>query len=562
MYCDYFGFKERPFTIAPNPKYLFMSERHREALAHLVFGVGESGGFVLLTGEVGTGKTTVCRCLLEQLPENTDIAFILNPKLSSMELLQTICDDLQLNYGLGSSINKSGVSEKISIKLITDALNRHLLKSHAAGRHTVLLIDEAQNLSPEVLEQIRLLTNLETNEKKLLQIILIGQPELKTILSKNELRQLSQRITARYHLDPLTRGETSGYISYRMAVAGSEAKIFNASSIETIHRISQGVPRLINTICDRSLLGAYSRNQKNIDTALVKQAAVEVLGEKGAATTGISHKEDKREQLAIIKKLALGLMLLVVGVILGLWLPGYFSEAKSDKQLVTVTEQAVSEVAQNSLLRVSVLPEITSTFDEALLNLASIWDVKLIEGCTELRNSGLFCSEHQGSWGQFLSLNRPAILTIINNGERQFIAVNKADGVNAEVSTKQGAVTIPIIEIQPLWNGEYTLLWKQPANYTKPIQSGDSGKQVQWLEKKLFNLMFSDNEDEVIIPATIKFDNAFKLQLIEFQKEHGLRADGVAGQQTIMMINQLLDTAIPLLSSVNQKGDDENVSNP
>ncbi len=548
MYCDYFGFKERPFTIAPNPKYLFMSERHREALAHLVFGVGESGGFVLLTGEVGTGKTTVCRCLLEQLPENTDIAFILNPKLSAIELLQTICDDLELDY--------KNDSDEITIKQLNDVLNKHLLESHAAGRHTILLIDEAQNLAPEVLEQIRLLTNLETNEKKLLQIILIGQPELKAILAKNELRQLSQRITARYHLDPLTADETIGYISYRMAVAGSDATIFQAKAIETIHKISQGVPRLINTICDRSLLGAYSRNQKKIDSSLVKQAAIEVLGAKGRASTGDTHVDKVQLGGHFLTKALVVLVLLSLGILAGQWLPTIITNAELDRQNEEISSlsSALSDniKAPEAKEPASLVNEMATNYAAAMATVASFWGLDEQTDCLQWQKEGINCSQQKGSWGQFLSFNRPAVLTVIIAGERQFISVISADGVWAQIKKQDKIRSVPITEIQPLWNGEFTLLWRQPKAYTRAIQMGDSGIQVQWLEKQLLQLLSLNSGDEIIIPETMRFDNALKNQLIEFQSRYGLRADGVAGQQTVMMINQLQNDDIPVLTKTKE----------
>ncbi len=248
MYYEYFGLKESPFSIAPDPRYLYMSEQHREALAHLVYGFSSDGGFVLLTGEVGTGKTTVCRCLLDQVPENSAIAFILNPKLTVEELLATVCDEFGIMY-----------QENSSIKIFIDLINNFLFESHAQGRKTVLIIDEAQNLSSDVLEQLRLLTNLETSHQKLLQIILLGQPELRDKLAQPELRQLSQRIIARYHLGSLSRREIGAYLSHRLAVAGSRDQLFPEGTINHLYKLTGGVPRLINVICDRSLLGSYTR---------------------------------------------------------------------------------------------------------------------------------------------------------------------------------------------------------------------------------------------------------------------------------------------------------------
>ncbi|MDA8755096.1 AAA family ATPase, partial [Luminiphilus sp.] len=271
MYHQHFGLNEAPFSIAVNPRYLFMSQRHRDALAHLLYGVSGGGGFILLTGEVGTGKTTINRCLLEQLPDTTDLAIILNPALSAVELLASACDELSIDYPAGTQ----------SLKALTDALHRYLLENYERGRRTVLMIDEAQHLDFNVLEQIRLLTNLETNDEKLLQIILIGQPELTEKLSRPELRQLNQRITARYNLQPLNFDETAAYIKHRLEVAGLKGgvSLFETSAVRRIHNLTRGIPRLINVLCDRSLLGAYGQKKSRVTRLLVRDAASEVFGE-------------------------------------------------------------------------------------------------------------------------------------------------------------------------------------------------------------------------------------------------------------------------------------------
>ncbi len=268
MYTNFFGLSDIPFSIAPNPQYLFMSNRHREALAHLTHGLGDTGGFVLLTGEVGTGKTTISRCLLEQLPENTQVAFILNPTLSCLELLATICDELKIRY------RKTGAT----LKYLTDKIQDKLLKNQKDNINTILIIDEAQHLQPEVLEQLRLLTNLETNTKKLLQVILIGQPELQQLLQRRDLRQLAQRITARYHLLPLTKPEVGLYIGHRISVADCHRALFNQQAISVIHKISQGIPRIINLLCDRALTIAYADNQSVVSKKVIIQAAKQALG--------------------------------------------------------------------------------------------------------------------------------------------------------------------------------------------------------------------------------------------------------------------------------------------
>jgi general secretion pathway protein A len=293
MYLSHFGLREPPFSITPDPRFLYMSARHREALAHLVYGVGQHGGFVQLTGEVGTGKTSVCRCLLEQLPAHVDTALVLNPRLSPVELLALVCDELGIAYPPGTT----------SPKELVDRLYRHLLDAHGRGRRTVIIVDEAQNLSPEVLEQVRLLTNLETTTEKLLQVILIGQPELAALLEQPGLRQLAQRVTARYHLEPLSPADTRAYVHHRLAVAGRRGQsLFTDGALRTLHRQSCGIPRMINAMADRALLGAYARDRARIDAATVRRAADEVLGRR----PGLWHPWGRRAAVVALAALSMG----------------------------------------------------------------------------------------------------------------------------------------------------------------------------------------------------------------------------------------------------------------
>lgn len=297
MYRKYFGIRKAPFSIAPDPRYLYMSEQHREALAHLLYGIKSDGGFVLLTGEVGTGKTTICRRLLQLLSKTVVVAFVINPRLSVADLLATICDEFRIGYP----------KKNASIKIFVDLINAYLLDAHANRRKAILLIDEAQNLSDEVLEQIRLLTNLETNQRKLLQIILIGQPELRDKLARPEMRQLAQRIVARFHLGPLRKHEIAPYVRHRLRIAGVDPELFSPRSLKRLSRVSGGIPRLINTICDRALLGAYVCEKKQVDRNLISIAAREVLG---GATLGSRRLE------AIWSGLSAGIMLVVMAMVL------------------------------------------------------------------------------------------------------------------------------------------------------------------------------------------------------------------------------------------------------
>lgn len=305
MYQNFFGLHEKPFSIAPDPRYLYMTDQHREALAHLLFGIGDEGGFILLTGDIGTGKTTICRSLLNQLPDNADIAFIVNPRLSVNELLQSICDELGIDY-----------TDSSSIKVLVDKLNQFLLEGYASGRNTILIIDEAQNLADEVLEQLRLLTNLETSEKKLLQLILLGQPELNDKLAQDNLRQLAQRVTARFHLQPLSAEETTAYIKHRLHIAGFRGELFSRAALKHIHSESRGVPRLVNVICDRSMLGAYTKDSIEVEYPIVLEACKEVLGREGrrAAAQRSSGMSIHFSESSTVWIARLGVLLLLIGL--------------------------------------------------------------------------------------------------------------------------------------------------------------------------------------------------------------------------------------------------------
>lgn len=281
MYTNYFGLNEKPFSIAPDPRYLYMSERHREALAHLLYGVCGDGCFILLTGDVGTGKTTVARCLLAQLPDYTDVAFITNSRLTVLELLETICDEFEIPLDDKDKSTKSYI----------DKLNIYLLKAHANGRNTALIIDEAQNLSLDLLEQLRLLTNLETNKKKLLKIVLLGQTELQQKLSQEGAVQINQRITSRYHLLALDRKNSFAYIHHRLAVAGEQQAIFSKMALNRIFSYSNGIPRLINVLCDRALMGAYVEEKYLVSAKIVDKAAQEVLGSDTGSNEPVMPKQ-------------------------------------------------------------------------------------------------------------------------------------------------------------------------------------------------------------------------------------------------------------------------------
>jgi general secretion pathway protein A len=332
MYTQYFGLTEKPFSIAPDPHFLYLSELHREALAHLLYGIESDGCLVLLTGEVGTGKTTASRCLIDQLPETTDIALILNPKLTVIELLTTICEELRI----------AGIEPHDSVKHYIDILNRHLLEAHARGRNTVLIIDEAQDLDTDMLEQLRLVTNLETHKEKLLKIILLGQPELRQLLDRPEFSHVSQRITSRYHLLPLKEQDVFAYVEHRIKVAGGgRARLFSDKALKRVYELSQGIPRLINVLCDRALLGAYVEEKDQVDPGIVNRAGSEVLGLVGKSAGG-HGSFFFRYQVQPVLWISFVLALLVTSAVL------IFSSPQLHERITSFTQPATQEVAEKT----------------------------------------------------------------------------------------------------------------------------------------------------------------------------------------------------------------------
>jgi general secretion pathway protein A len=547
MYYQYFGLDEAPFSIAVNPRYLFMSARHRDALAHLLYGVGAGGGFILLTGEVGTGKTTINRCLLEQLPHDTDIAIVLNPALNAVELLATVCDELGIDYD----------PDNHTLKTLTDKLHQYLLENHARGRKTVLLIDEAQHLDFEVLEQIRLLTNLETHDEKLLQIILIGQPELAQMLARPELRQLNQRITARYNLEPLNLEETGAYIRHRLQVAGMAAdrEVFPASVVKGIYRQTRGIPRLINVLCDRILLGAYGRNRSRADRAMLRQAAREVLGEEPAEEGGWSWGL----AAAVVLVMALG----------GVWLyqvmrPGPIALAPPlqeraapavvapDATAVTPSEDAAPAAPAGPVVETAetVSPDPAAAGvdplerwllppDEAA---ALHWSLYSLEApsdgsCPEGLQGGVACVEDEAAtWDEVAQFDRPLLLQMVTP-ERFSAALLLLglEGRTAWVATADGVAEADLGRLGPLWSGRYRFLWRPPAGYQRPLAVGDSGPVVAVVASLFARL---DGQARPLTDST--FNAPLQQRVRLFQRQQGLDDDGVVGVRTLLKLNEAL----------------------
>jgi general secretion pathway protein A len=522
MYQSYFGLAEEPFSIAPDPRYLYMSQRHQEALAHLLYGVNAGGGFVLLTGEVGAGKTTVCRCLLEQIPESCDVAYIFNPKLTVEELLSTICAEFSITCPPGN----------ISVKVYIDCINAYLLEAHARGRHTVLIIDEAQNLSADVLEQLRLLTNLETNQRKLLQIILLGQPELAVMLAQPGLRQLAQRIIARYHLGPLDRQEISAYVQHRLGVSGAQRQLFPHALMGRLYRLSGGIPRIINVLCDRALLGTYAQSKEKVDGATLKQAAREVF-------------QNPAVQPRMMRPLLAGFLLacIVLATVLYQSAEQTPSHAKGETKAVTAKTTAA---LPNELEWPATYP-ISRSQELAYTALFKTWgaDYKGGNECSQAEAVGLRCQTERGGLDELRKLNLPAVLLMQDKqGQKFYAALTKVDDSSATFAVGTETKTVALAALAQQWSGHYTLLWRMPPVVSRNLRPGDRGADVEWLRKQLAQLegkATENTKDQV-------FDDSMMRQVKQFQLAQGLIPDGVVGFQTMMQLSSAADMTAPKLN--------------
>ena len=518
MYTQFFGLSEPPFSISPNPKYLYMSERHGEALAHLNYGLQDGGGFVLLTGEVGTGKTTVSRCLLQQLPADTEIAYILNPSLTERDLLAAICDEFQLPYG-----------EEASLKQLFDLIRDHLLANLAAGKRSVVLVDEAQHLLPGVLEQLRLLTNLETDEKKLLQVVLIGQPELQQMLRQPLLRQLAQRITARYHLLPLSRQDVDAYVRFRLQVAGCIQPLFTPRAIQTLHRLSGGIPRLINLICDRALIAAFARGSHKIVHGDISQSAYEV--------SGIRDEGSWQSGLAV----TLGGALLVAAGWWGWQFFGIFPERPLIKVEVPVKIDDTLEQQEQLTRAINQALEP----DVAMQNLYKVWgyQTELEEAsCDNAPRAGLRCQEGEATLAQLQALQYPALISLTDETGGIYYATLVSLGADkASLLIGNQSWQVDRQWLSDAWGGSYTLLWRMPKGNVTLIGNNAGATQVQWLDNALNRAMQQPDR------KVSRFDATLRNKLLQFQRDQGLTPDGIAGSNTLLRLNALSGEPMPRL---------------
>ncbi len=567
MYLSFFGLNEKPFAITPDPRYLYLSERHAEALAHLLYGINEAGGFVQLTGEVGTGKTTVVRSLLAQTPKNAEIALILNPRMTAPEFLLTICEEV------GIGVPDAAMDSR---KDLVDILNQYLLRAHAGGRRVVVVVDEAQNLAPEVLEQVRLLTNLETNTQKLLQIILIGQPELRELLGSHELRQLAQRVTGRYHLHPLSNAETAAYVRHRLRVAGATNDVFTNTALREVYRLSAGVPRVINIICDRALLGAYSMDRHKVTSNLVRHAASEVFGRRFApywmpwAASGATaivlvlaalalwefqpwnvQAADSAAPPATTANAAKG--------------PGHGTPAIPTRGRTPGSGSTPAPAPTPTPARSAVAPAAPTVrellvkhtadtdTDSAFGTLFGLWGIPYVRGgvdpCTQASKQGLECLVQRGSFGQLRLYNRPAILMLSDDaGGSHQVVLKGLDDERAHLEISGTRTDVGIADLSRYWLGDFVMLWHPATTQVKSLSLGMRGDDVRWLRQSLRQVQGTPGGAPDEGPVSDLFDADLGKLVRDFQRDHRLTVDGIAGVQTqIVLATAVAPPDSPLL---------------
>jgi general secretion pathway protein A len=564
VYLQYFGLSESPFSITPDPAFVYLSAAHRDALAHLLYGVGQGGasGFVQLTGEVGTGKTTLCRCLIEQVEDDTKIALILNPLMTPGELLATIGEELGID-----------VSDRLeSNKALVDTLNSYLLEQHAAGNRVVVVIDEAQNLSPEALEQVRLLTNLETAKHKLLQMVLLGQPELRQLLQRENLRQLAQRITARYHLAPLNAEETAAYVNHRMKVAGSIHNPFRRSALKALFQRSQGIPRLINIIADRSLAGAYAKESPRVNASMIHRAANEVQP---------SEPRVRRNNWAwAVAAISAAVLLAVAGYFFSTGLPLHDPPsaqqvardagapvanhappaAVSEKSIPSQTSGSEDELPQtvdqaepsraslaigdtagsNKALTKIAVPEgglseqwLLDEHRQSWKGLADLWDdpsgAKSIQAaCDGASRTGYACIFEQGNFARIKRLGFPVLL-ILRKNEPTNLLLRGATAEGLLVGSDKEPLLVAQSEIERLWLGDFIVVWPQADDWPLEIRRGESGDAVD-IVMEMARLAEKPWQGSGL------FDAGFEAWLMAFQRQQGLDPDGIVGPNTLLYL--------------------------
>ncbi|MFH0225644.1 AAA family ATPase [Vibrio furnissii] len=529
MYPEFFGLIEHPFSIVPNSRYLYLSQRHKEAMAHLQAGLGDGGGFAMLTGEVGTGKTTVAKAILAGLPAQTRAGFILNPTFSERELLEAICDEFAIKY-----------PAQATLKQLSQVLYQFLLNEYANGIQVLLVIDEAQHLAPDVLEQLRLLTNLETESRKLLKVLLIGQPELQYKLQLPQLRQLAQRITGRYHLLPLDISETAHYIRFRLQQAGGDGDLFSARSAKWIAQQTHGIPRLINLVCDAALKGAYQAGERTLSLERVKQACTQIMSFQ--STVYQPQVRARRFPLVGVMSALLGIGLATA---IAYGVPPYLDQMIQQQwplpAPVQASEQAVFPKTVEDALKGATDRE------QAMRALYAVWgyDASVIESFCQRSassSSSLECEQNMGDWQRLAALNLPVVLTLNWQGLRTYAVLYRMQGEDVELLIQGQRVRIGREWIEPLWQGEYRVVW-QPSFY-QTLRTGMRGEAITLLDAKLSRLL-GEPERHVT-----EYDQEVKRKVEIFQRWQHMQVDGIAGRQTLRQLDLLTQQHGPRLMEV------------
>ncbi|QUM75241.1 AAA family ATPase [Moritella sp. 24] len=546
MYTEFFHLKEVPFSIAPDPRFFFMSDRHKEALTHLTYGLQGAGGFVMLTGEVGTGKTTVSRALAQGLPKDTIIGYVHNPAMSELELLATLCDEFKLDYD----------KQSLSLKVLFDSLHHYLLNHCKQGKPCVVIIDEAQLLSTAALEQLRLLTNLDVDHKKLLHIVLIGQPELQLKLKQPELRQLAQRITARYHLLPLTELELTSYVAYRLSIASGNPGLFSTKILKRIHQHTAGVPRLVNLVCDKALYYAFKARADRITYQHVQDALKAVVVTESHKPT--SSKSGVFTALATLLLLGAGVTAFQLG-----WI-----NLPEDKVVAAQVDNAVPVIANSHVDNIdtsmatdkvmsdkALLAEIKSTRhrDAATQFLYKEWGYNIAlkdATCRNAQYANLRCLQRQGNYAQLVQYNLPAVVRLLDNlGEGYYATLLSVTPAGVELQVNKSHILVSQAWFEKYWSGDFTLLWTAPSRFKNSLKKNDKGELIRWLDRNVSAAL-----GEKALSGT-RFDSVLMKKVMRFQQQSDLTADGIVGPQTMMTVVHHADSTVPKLNVATHLGE-------
>jgi len=530
MYQQHFALTELPFSIVPNSRFLYQSRRHKEALFQIQAGLGEGGGFAMLTGEVGTGKTTIAKSILKTLAETTRAGLILNPTFSNIELLEAVCDEFDLAYEPNSSL-----------KQLNQHIHQFLLHNHSNGIQTLLVIDEAQHLSADVLEQLRLLTNLETESQKLLKVLLIGQPELQQKLKMPQLRQLAQRMTGRYHLLPLNQDETRDYIKFRLTLAGGSPELFSSQSIKYIARQTNGIPRLINLVCDASLKQSYSLGEAKPSNATVQAACDDVMSFQTGSVPTVNDRAVKSSSNPMLASLIIGGLLAVGAYWYTPSLVTPWVESSIQQKYPQVDNVEQQKTVFNSQLKEVLNQSINQ--EAALADLYKVWGFRasvLDQLCLNNNESLFRCQLAEATLDELVQANRPVLLTLDIDGQSRFATLYAVSDSHVQLLVGGKLVTFERQWLSSIWQGQYRSIWQSAWNET--LKQGMEGESVAKLDKALSRVLGEPDSESV------QFDSDVKRKVELFQRWQGLTVDGVAGQKTLQLLERLSQQDAPTLN--------------